>query len=122
MTNYTKLISTQLQRTCSQHEPFFYLLLLHELRVGAVVNNVATKDRGGERRVNLFSANVAKLAIQDKVITFGAEIDRSLLAEENEGENVAILPALVLERAPKEFPGEEGMGRHTFARASKKNL
>jgi hypothetical protein len=82
---------------------------------------VATKDRGGEWRVNLFGANVAKLAIQDEVITFGAEIDRSLLAEEDEGENVAILPALVLESAAKEFPGE-GMKLHTFARASKKNL
>lgn len=88
-----------------------YLLLLHELGVGTIINHVATKDRGGERRVDFLSANVAKLAIEDEFIALGAEIDRGLLAKKNEGENVAILRTLLLEMAPRGFPGDAEGGR-----------
>ena len=108
MTNYTQLISKIFRGSCSQHESVRYLLLLHELGVGAIVNHVATKNRGGEWRVDFLGANVTKLAIKDKVIALGAEIDRGLLAEKNKGENVAILRTLLLEMAPRDFPGDGG--------------
>lgn len=68
-----------------------YLLLLHELGVGAVIDNIAAKDRGRQWRINLFGANVAQLAIHDELITLCAQVDGSLLAEKNESENVTVL-------------------------------
>jgi hypothetical protein len=68
-----------------------YLLLLHELRVRAVVDNIAAKDRGRQWRINLFGANIAQLAIHDELIALCAQIDGSLLAEKNERENVTVL-------------------------------
>lgn len=91
LTNYTQLISIKFRGTCSQHKLSSYLLLLHKFGVGAVVDHVAPKDRSGEWRVDFLGANVAKLAIQNEVIALGTQIDRGLLAEEDESENVAVL-------------------------------
>ena len=70
---------------------FTHLLLLHKLRVGAVVDNILAKHGGGEDGVNLLGVDVADLAVQDKVVALGADIARGLLAEEDKGEAVAIL-------------------------------
>jgi hypothetical protein len=65
--------------------------LLHELRVRAVVDNTLAKNRGGERGVDIFGANIAKLGIEDKLIALRSDVYRGLLAEENEGKAVAVL-------------------------------
>lgn len=71
-----------------------YLLLLHELSIGAIVDDVTTEDGGSERGVDLFGVHITKLAIEDELISLGAKVDGGLLAEENESEDVTILPAM----------------------------
>lgn len=68
-----------------------YLLLLHELGVGAVVDDILAEHRGGERVVDLLSVDVLQLAIEDEVVALGAQADGGLLAEKNEGEDIAVL-------------------------------
>lgn len=48
------------------------LLLLHELGIGAIVDNVATENRGGERRVDFFGVDIAQLAIENELVALGA--------------------------------------------------
>lgn len=48
------------------------LLLLHELGIGAIVDNVATENGGGERRVHFFGVDIAQLAIENELISLGA--------------------------------------------------
>ena len=80
-----------------------HLLLLHDLGVGAVVDDILAKDRCGERVVDLLSVDVLQLAIENEVVAFGAEADGGLLAQEDESENITVLLA-----AGK----EEGVGVH----------
>lgn len=70
---------------------FTNLLLLHELGVRTVIHNIATKDRCRKRRIDLLSANVSKLAVKNKVIAFGAQVNGGLFAQENESEDIAVL-------------------------------
>lgn len=48
-----------------------YLLLLHELRVGAVVYDILSEHRRRKWRVDFLSADVLELAIEDEVIALG---------------------------------------------------
>jgi hypothetical protein len=68
-----------------------YLLLLHELGVGAVVDDVATKDGSGEDGVNLLGIDVLELAVEDEVVASGTNGNGRLLAEEDESEDIAEL-------------------------------
>ena len=43
-----------------------YLLLLHELGVGAVVDDILAEDGGGERVVDLLSVDVLSLPLRIK--------------------------------------------------------
>lgn len=69
-----------------------YLLLFHQFGVGTVVHHMAAKNRRRQRRVHFLGANVSKLAVQDKVVSLCTQVNSGLLAEENESENIAILP------------------------------
>jgi len=80
-----------------------HLLLLHELGVGAVVDNILAKDGCGERVVDLLSVDILQLAIENEIIALGAQADSGLLAQEDESENITVLLA-----AGK----EEGVGVH----------
>lgn len=68
-----------------------HLLLLHQLGVGAVVDDIASEDGGGQDGVNLLSVDILELSVEDEVVSSGAYSHGGLLAEENKGENVAIL-------------------------------
>lgn len=70
---------------------FTYLLLLHELGIGAIIHNIATKNGCRKRRVDLLGANVSKLAVENEFIAFGAQEDGGLFAQENESEDIAVL-------------------------------
>lgn len=72
-------------------EPKTHLLLLHQLGVGAVVDNIASEDGGGQDGVDILSVDVLELSIEDEIVSSRANSHGSLLAEENESENVAIL-------------------------------
>lgn len=67
------------------------LLLLHELGVGAVVDDVPAKDGGREDSVDLLGVDVLELAVEDEVVTGRANCDGGLFSEENKGENVTVL-------------------------------
>jgi len=69
-------------------------LLLDELRVGAVVDHIAAKDGCRERAVDLLRVEVRELAVEDKLVSVDAEVRRDLAAEEDKGEDVAILRQL----------------------------
>lgn len=68
-----------------------YLLLFHELGIGAVVDNILAENRSGKDGVDLFGTHVAKFAVENEVVALGADAYGRLLAEENEGENIAML-------------------------------
>jgi len=65
--------------------------LFHELRVGAVIDDVFAENRGCERRVDLFGIDILQLAVEDKFIALCADIDSHLPPEHNEGEHIAVL-------------------------------
>lgn len=67
------------------------LLLLHELRVGAVVDDVGAEDGGGQGAVYFFGIEIGVLSIEDEFVTIEAEVDGDVLSEELESEDVAIL-------------------------------
>lgn len=68
-----------------------YLLLLHELRVGAVIDDVTAKNGCGQDGVDLLCVHVAQLAVQDEIVALGTETDSHFLSKEDKGENVAML-------------------------------
>jgi hypothetical protein len=71
-----------------------YLLLLHELRVGTVVDYILPKHRLCQAIVDLLGTDMAMLSVQDEVIALGANIDRSPLAEKNKCEAVTVLQCI----------------------------
>jgi hypothetical protein len=68
-----------------------YLLLLHELRVGTVINDILSEDRGGQDSVDFLGVDVFQLAVQDEIVARGSDVYGCFLAEENEGKDIAIL-------------------------------
>lgn len=79
------------QRACLETWRETHPFLLHELAIGAIVNDVASEDRSGQGTVDLFSVDVLGLAVQDELVALGADVDGGLLAEEDKGKDVAEL-------------------------------
>ena len=75
----------------SPHSRHPYLLLLHQLGVGAVIDDILAKDRSSENGVDLLSTHILELAVEDEVVSGGTNRDGGLLAEKNEGEDVTKL-------------------------------
>lgn len=97
-----------------------YLLLLHELGVRAVIYDVPTEDWRRKRGIDFFGTDILELAVQDEVIAFGAQVNRGLFAEKDEGEDVAILCTIPIRR--RWLEQRPLCRRRTFLRQSKKNL
>jgi hypothetical protein len=57
---------------------YAHLLLLHELRVGAVVDDILAKDRCAEWGVDLLGVDVLDLSVEDEVVASGIEADGHL--------------------------------------------
>ena len=68
-----------------------HLLLLHKLRVRAVIYHVFPKHWGGERAVDFLCIQVFVLSIEYEVITLHPQAHSRLLPQEYEREYVAIL-------------------------------
>lgn len=77
---------------------FAHLLLLHELRIRAIIDDVLAKDGRAERCVDLLRIDVLDLSVQDKVVALGVQAHRHLATEEHEREDVAILRPVSLRR------------------------
>lgn len=69
----------------------YYLLLFHELGVGAVVDDVATEDGGSQDSIDFFGIDILELAVQDKLVARGTNSDSGLFTKEDKGENIAKL-------------------------------
>jgi hypothetical protein len=65
--------------------------LFHQLRVRAVIYNVTAKYGSRENRVNVLSICILVLRVEYEVVPLGAEVYGRLLAEEDEGKDVAVL-------------------------------
>jgi hypothetical protein len=65
--------------------------LLHELRVGAIIDHIFAKDGSCKDGIDLFSANVANLAVEDEFVALGSDINGRLLAEEDKCEAFSVL-------------------------------
>lgn len=52
---------------------------------------MATKHRRGQRGIHLLRADIAQFAVENEIIPLGAQIDGGFLAEEDEGEDIAVL-------------------------------
>jgi hypothetical protein len=79
-----------------QHSPLevdklSHLLLFHELRIRAVIDDVFSKNRGSERGVDLFGIDILQLAVEDEFVALCADIDGHLPPEHDEGEHIAML-------------------------------
>lgn len=74
-----------------------YLLLLHQLSIGAIVDDIATKDRGSQNSIDFLGVDVLELAVEDKVVSSRANGDGGPLAKQNKGENIAKLYVKQLE-------------------------
>ena len=68
-----------------------HLLLLHQLRVRTVIHHVLAKDWGRERTVNLLRIDILQLPVQNEIVALGAQTHSRLLAQKNEGEDLAVL-------------------------------
>ena len=68
-----------------------YLFLLHEFCVWYIVHHAFTENWRCQDGIDLFGVQVFKLAIQDKLVPFWAQINRYFPPKENEGEDIAIL-------------------------------
>ncbi len=68
-----------------------YLLLLHELRIRAIIYDIFAKDGRAQRGVDLLCIDVLDLSIQDEVIARCVQAHCHFTAEEDKGINVAIL-------------------------------
>lgn len=73
-----------------------YLLLLHELGVGAIIDNIAAKDGSSQDSIDFFGVDVLKLAVEDKVVASRPNSNGGALSEEDKGENVAMLYILLV--------------------------
>ena len=79
-----------------QHSPLeagnlSHLLLFHELRVGAVIDDVFAENWRGERGVDVFGTDIPQLAIEDEFVALRADIDSHFPPEHDEGEHIAVL-------------------------------
>jgi hypothetical protein len=83
-----------------------YLLLLHELGVGAIVDHILAEHGGGERVVDLLGVDILQLAVENEVVALGSQTDGGLLAQKDKGEDIAVL-----------FTAgeEEGIGVHAIS-------
>jgi hypothetical protein len=77
-----------------------YFLLLHKLRVGAVVHDILSEDGCAEWRVDLLGVEILDLAVQDEVVARGIETYSHLAAKKYESENIAILHLISLRHVP----------------------
>ena len=68
-----------------------HLLLFHELRVGAVIDDVIAENWRGVRGVDLFGVDILQLAVEDEFVALRADIDSHLPPEHDEGEHIAVL-------------------------------
>lgn len=79
------------------------LLLLHEFRVGTVVDNIGSEDGGCELPVDFFGVDILQFSIENELVALDTKVNSCLLAEKDEGENIAVLEEFVSLRVLSEL-------------------
>lgn len=74
-----------------------HLFLLHEFGVGAVIDDVLAKHRRCQDRVDVLGGDILDLSVEDELVALCSNVDGSLLAEQDEGENVAKFRSVLVE-------------------------
>ena len=69
-----------------------YLLLLHQLRIRTIVDYIFAEHRGSQGAVDFLGIDIFEFSVEDEVIAFGAQANRGFFPQEDEGEDIAILP------------------------------
>ena len=75
-----------------------YLFLLHQLGVGAIVDDVSAKDWGRQISVYFLGVDVFEFSIQNEFVSCKTKGDSRLLAEEDKGEDISELETNVSEQ------------------------
>jgi hypothetical protein len=57
------------------------LFLFHQFRVGAIIHDILSENRGTEDGVDLLGIHILELAIQDELIALCSQINCCLLAK-----------------------------------------
>lgn len=68
-----------------------HLLLLHQLGVGAVVDNIFAKDGRRQHTVDQLGIDIAQLPIEDELVALSTQIHRRLLPQEYKREYITVL-------------------------------
>ena len=68
-----------------------HLLLLHQLRIWAVIHDISPKHRCRERTIHLLRVDIPQLPVQDEIIALRSQAHRRLLAQQDEREDIAVL-------------------------------
>ena len=68
-----------------------YLLLLHELGVGHIIDHTFAKAWCGESGIYFLGVDVLKFPVQNELIAFASQIDGDFPAEQNESKDIPIL-------------------------------
>lgn len=66
-------------------------LLLHELRVGTIVDDIATENGDRQWTVDFFGVGILDTTVEDEVVAVDAETSDYFPAEEDKGEDIAML-------------------------------
>lgn len=93
-----------------------YLLLLHQFRVWAIVDNIGAEDGRRQGAIDFLCVDMALFAIENEFVSLCTNVDCCFPAEKNEGEDIAMLGDKL---APRNLHSH---CRITFSLHSAKNL
>ena len=70
------------------------LLLFHQFRVGAIINDILSENGRAEDGVDFLGIHILEFAIKNELIALRSQIDCCLLAQQNESKYIAILRSI----------------------------
>jgi hypothetical protein len=65
--------------------------LLHELRVGTIVDDIATENGGRQWAVDFFGVSILDTTVEDEVVAVDTKTGDYFPAKEDKGEDIAML-------------------------------
>ena len=68
-----------------------YFLLLHQLRIGAIIDHATSENWSGENIIDLFRIDVLQFAIKNEIVTLLTEVNCSLSTKKYERKHIPIL-------------------------------
>jgi hypothetical protein len=75
---------------------FAYLFLLHQLGVGAIVDDITAEDGSSQDSVDFLGVDILELSVEDKIVSGRTNSDGGFFAKEDKGEDVTMLRWKVL--------------------------